>query len=168
GEGRKQLLLEKGSAMLRTELTQLERFVLLQILDTAWKDHLYAMDHLKEHIGLRSYAQKQPLIEYKREGLELFEQMLDRIRETFTDLFFKTRFIQREALGRIWAGQAAEHQEASSAFDAQREAAIAASHAQAEQAPRKPIVRAKPRVGRNAPCPCGSGKKYKQCCGKRA
>ncbi|MDK1031284.1 MAG: SEC-C metal-binding domain-containing protein [Planctomycetia bacterium] len=152
----------------RSRMNELERFLLLQVHDIAWKDHLRHMDDLKEGIGLRSYAQKEPLIEYKREGLELFEHMLDRIRDSFTDLFFKARFVQREALSRIWAGQAAEHQEAEGAFELQRRAALEASQTSEQEGPRKPIVRAQPRVGRNQPCPCGSGKKFKHCCGRRA
>jgi len=156
----------------RSRMTELERYLLLQVHDTSWKDHLLVMDHLKSGVGLRGYAQKEPLIEYKREGLESFERMLEGAREKFTDLFFRARWVRQEALARIWAGQASEHAVAESAYEAQRQAALRMSQ-QAQMADEgkqavRTIVRDRPKVGRNDPCPCGSGKKYKKCCGKRA
>ena len=152
-------------------MTQLERFLLLQVHDTSWKDHLLAMDHLKSGVGLRGYAQLNPLIEFKKEGLSSFEKMLESAREKFTDLFFKARWVRQDALARIWAGQSSEHATAASVYAAQREAALQA-HQQAQMAQEgeavKTIVRAGPKVGRNDPCPCGSGKKYKKCCGAKA
>jgi len=161
-------LLKRAVAVRRGDMNHLERYLLLQVYDTSWKDHLYAMDHLKSSIGLRSYAQVDPKIEYKREGLRLFEQMLDNINDKFTDLFFKARWVQREALNRIWSGQSAEHAEVDPSlakFEAQRQAALQSLQQQGQEKP-KPIVRAGPKVGRNDPCPCGSGKKYKKCCGR--
>jgi len=155
----------------RSRMTELERYLLLQVHDTSWKDHLHEMDRLKSNVGLRGYAQKDPVIEYKREGLETFERMLDSATDKFTDLFFKARWVRQDALARIWAGQESRHAVAASAYDAQRRAAME-QHRQARMAEEgeavKQIVRTSPKVGRNDPCPCGSGKKYKKCCGRRA
>ncbi len=155
----------------RGRMTELERYLLLQVHDTSWKDHLLTMDHLKGSVGLRGYAQQDPLIEFKREGLESFERMLDSARDKFTDLFFKARWVRQDALARIWAGQSTEHAMAASAYEARRRAALE-SNQQAQMAEEgesvvKTIVRHQPKVGRNDPCPCGSGKKYKKCCGAR-
>jgi len=165
------MLKARAQADRRARMTELERYLLLQVHDTSWKDHLLVMDHLKSGVGLRGYAQLNPLIEFKKEGLESFENMLDSAREKFTDLFFKARWVRQEALARIWAGQSTEHAVAASAYAAQQESVLAA-HQQAEMAREgeavvKTIRRQTPKVGRNNPCPCGSGKKYKKCCGAR-
>jgi len=164
-------LLGKARSERRSRMTELERYILLQVHDTSWKDHLLVMDHLKSSVGLRGYAQKNPLIEYKKEGLESFERMLDSTREKFTDLFFKARWVRQDALARIWAGQESRHAVAESAYEAQRQAALDMTQrsqmaAEGHEAV-KTIVRDQPKVGRNDPCPCGSGKKYKKCCGRR-
>ena len=170
-ENIRKLLLERSQADRRSRMTELERYLLLQVHDTSWKDHLLVMDHLKSGVGLRGYAQLNPLIEFKKEGLSSFEKMLESAREKFTDLFFKARWVRQDALARIWAGQSTSHAEAASAYAAQQQAALQA-HQQAQMAQEgeavKTIVRAGPKVGRNDPCPCGSGKKYKKCCGKNA
>ena len=163
-------ILSRARSERRARMTELERFLLLQVHDTSWKDHLLVMDHLKSGVGFRGYAQLNPLIEFKKEGLESFEKMLDSTREKFTDLFFKARWVRQEALARIWAGQSSEHAVAASAYEAQRRAALEMSR-QSQMADEgetvKTIVRDKPKVGRNDPCPCGSGRKYKKCCGRR-
>ncbi|MHC5004404.1 MAG: preprotein translocase subunit SecA, partial [Planctomycetota bacterium] len=191
---------EKIQFLLRAELTQFERWVLLQIVDQAWKDHLYAMDQLRESIGLRSFSQRDPRIEFKREGARLFEDMHRSIRDKVTDLIFKAKLTPRVAAPQQPPQQpqpAAEQQVAAASRSApprpqpaqpayaaaaaaaatagtaqqQRdlEAASAASRGEAAPRRRKPKpIRAAPTVGRNEPCPCGSGKKYKQCCGKRS
>jgi len=134
----------------------LERRIVLDVVDTQWKDHLLTLDHLKEGIGLRGYGQKDPLVEFKKEAFTLFEDMMARIdTETVRYLFLmqparpeeETREIERRQRRR------------------QQELQYQAGPAQAE-AP-KP-VRAGAKIGRNDPCPCGSGKKYKKCCGKAA
>ena len=129
------------------------------------------MDHLKSSVGLRGYAQREPIIEFKREGLRLFEEMLDSAREKFTDLFFKARWVRQDALERVWSGQSSEHAVAASAYEAQRRAAMESTQrsqmAQEGESAVKTIIRQQPKVGRNDPCPCGSGKKYKKCCGRR-
>ena len=165
-------LCARARADRRSRMTELERYLLLQVHDTSWKDHLLTMDQIKANVGLRGYAEKQPIIEFKREGLEAFEKMLDSAREKFTDLFFKARWVRQEALAKIWAGQSSQHAEAASAYAAQQQAALEA-HRQAQMAQEgesaiKTIIRDQPKVGRNDPCPCGSGKKYKKCCGRRA
>jgi preprotein translocase subunit SecA len=201
---------EKIASLMRAELTQFERWVLLQILDQAWKDHLYAMDQLKESIGLRSFSQKDPRIEYKREGARLFEEMHQSIRDKVTDLIFKAKLTPQfspprqqapaqpaEAIGTASPGaqspvsarpQAAPRpvQPAQPAIAAASAAATAAGTAtqrrdlemaeragatnrdEERTARKKQPMRAVATVGRNEPCPCGSGKKFKQCCGKRS
>ena len=142
-------------------LRNLERYIMLNIVDAQWKDHLLALDHLKEGIGLRGYGQKDPLVEYKRESFYLFQSMLDRIdTETIRYLFnFQVQVTapveeqllerrRRQRRGRV-------------AFTKANETAFAGG----EEEVAKPIRNKGPRVGRNEPCPCGSGKKYKKCCG---
>jgi len=164
------LLLARARSDRRARMTELERYLLLQAHDTSWKDHLYQMDMLRSGVGLHAYAEQQPILVFKREGLEMFEQMLDSTRDKFTDLIFRARWVRQEALARIWAGQSSEHAVAASAYEAQQRAALEA-HQQGRMAEEgeavKQIVREAPKVGRNDPCPCGSGKKYKKCCGRR-
>jgi preprotein translocase subunit SecA len=155
--------------MLRYELTQLERHVLLSTLDAAWKDHMYAMDLLRSGIGLRGYAERDPKIEYKREGTRMFNEMLANMRERVTDVIFKVQVaIEPEAAGRgiAYSNVQTQHADATGAgfSAADQEAAM---RKQGEAGQQQTIRRETPKVGRNDPCPCGSGKKYKQCCGKR-
>ena len=127
--GRYDLLMEKGKAMLRSELTQLERFVLLQILDTSWKDHLYVMDQLKDSVGLRGYAEKDPRIEYKREGANRFVQMQQTVRDRVTDLIFRARLTPNVEAKSVYHDQETRH------ADAQRSGAMpAASGTEQQQA----------------------------------
>ncbi|MBI3838326.1 MAG: SEC-C domain-containing protein [Planctomycetia bacterium] len=146
----------------RPEMRRMERSLVLQILDTAWKDHLLAMDHLRSSVGLRGYAQVDPKVEYKREGMRTFELMWASVAERVTDLIFRVEQLD-EAAGSPWIESEAIHEEASTASDIaeQQQSAIAGS-----QADRKlePIRNRAQRVGRNDPCPCGSGKKFKNCC----
>ncbi len=152
---------EKEVQMGVESLRNLERYIMLNIVDAQWKDHLLALDHLKEGIGLRGYAQKDPLVEYKRESFGLFEGMLDRIdTETVRYLFNLqvqvTAPIEQELLERR-----RRQRRGRVAFTKANETAFAGG--EEEQA--KPVRNKGPRVGRNDPCPCGSGKKYKKCCG---
>ncbi|MGD9720312.1 MAG: SEC-C metal-binding domain-containing protein [Pirellulales bacterium] len=146
----------------RPEMRRLERELVLQILDTAWKDHLLAMDHLRSSVGLRGYAQVDPKVEYKREGMRTFELMWSSVAERVTDLIFRMERVDA-ATSSPWVESAAIHEEAPSATDIaeQQQAAIDGS-----QTDRKlePIRNREQRVGRNDPCPCGSGKKFKNCC----
>jgi len=147
-------------------MRQLEKFILLQVIDTKWKDHLHTMDLLKSGIGLRSYAQLDPLVQYKKEGYELFQEMMDAIDEDVSGLMFRLRLAKTadEELksSGVWRVADVVHREFAG-MDEQREAAEAASHRGNEKV--KPIQRDKPKVGRNDPCWCGSGKKYKKCHG---
>ncbi len=155
-----------GRRFLRREMTELERFVLLQIHDAGWKDHLLAMDHLKSGIGLRGYAEQDPRVAYKREGASLFQDMLEGIREKVTDMIFKVRLTAEAQMSNVYQISNVVHEQLS-AYDTVTQQMDQQRQAQAGEAEKiKTIVREVPRVGRNDPCPCGSGKKYKKCCGK--
>jgi preprotein translocase subunit SecA len=149
-----------GSDMMR----YLERMLMLQVVDTQWKDHLLAMDHLKEGIGLRGYGQKDPLIEYKREGFEMFEAMEARIaRDTVSFLMKVQVAVEPDRMAE--AGDLTDLP-LSRPGDGRRRGPVglpSRSMRPAATATLLPAARAK--VGRNDPCPCGSGKKYKKCCG---
>ncbi len=141
-----------GAEMMRW----LERRIILDVVDTQWKDHLLTLDHLKEGIGLRGYGQKDPLVEFKKEAFTLFEDMMGRIdTETVRYLFLMQPARPEDEAREIERRQRRQQQ------DLQYQT----GPAQAE-APRP--VRAGAKIGRNDPCPCGSGKKYKKCCGKAA
>jgi preprotein translocase subunit SecA len=157
-------LLKAGRDFMRRELTDLERYVLLQIYDSAWKDHLYAMDHLKESIMLRAYAEKDPKIEYKHEGHRMFNEMLESIEDRVTDIIFRVRLEAGHRARSIYNVSQTKHDEVSQFEVTQRQRAAA----QAPQGERKvkQIKLETPKVGRNEPCPCGSGKKYKKCHGR--
>jgi len=130
-----------------------ERMIMLQVVDGQWKDHLLAMDHLKEGIGLRGYSQRDPLVEYKRESFEMFEALMDRVEdETLRYLFLMRTPDEEEEMIRQY--QQRKRRE-------QREMQMVG--AGAVEKPQQVIRREK--IGRNDPCPCGSGKKYKKCCG---
>jgi preprotein translocase subunit SecA len=134
----------------------LERRIILDIVDTQWKDHLYSLDHLKEGIGLRGYGQKDPLVEFKKEAFILFEDMMARIDNETTRYLFLIQPAKPEEQARAIERRQQRQQQ---------QLQYQTGPAQAE-AP-KP-VRAGAKVGRNDPCPCGSGKKYKKCCGQAA
>ncbi len=140
-----------GAPMLR----QLEKIIMLQTLDTLWKDHLLNMDHLKEGIGLRGYGQKNPLQEYQKEGYELFEEMDRRVEEDVVQKLFTVE-IAREA--------AAREMEIEQQRPQRMVLSRGAENVEARRA--EPAKREGEKIGRNAPCPCGSGKKYKRCHGK--
>ena len=164
GEGLREALVRAGRAFLRRELTELERFVLLQIYDTSWKDHLLAIDHLKGAIGLRGFAEQDPKIAYKKEGFRLFEEMLSSVRAKVTDMVFKARLSAEAEMTSVYQVSHLVHEQLTGYDHLAQEMA-----AQQEAArPRKieTIIRGQPKVGRNDPCPCGSGKKFKKCCGR--
>ena len=148
----------------RPEIRRMERSVLLQIVDAAWKDHLLAMDHLRSAIGLVGYAQVDPKVEYKREGMKQFDQMWESIGERVTDLIFRMEQLDEGFVGSTWVETSATHAQAESASDIARQQEEAISRSRGEAAAVETIRNRGPRVGRNDPCPCGSGKKYKQCC----
>ena len=147
----------------RPEIRRMERSVLLQIVDAAWKDHLLAMDHLRSAIGLVGYAQVDPKVEYKREGMKQFDSMWESIGERVTDLIFRMEQLDEGFVGSTWVETAATHAQAETAGDMarQQEEAINSSRGAAAI---ETIRNRGTRVGRNDPCPCGSGKKFKQCC----
>jgi len=165
GEGaeRKEKLLDVANEFLRSELSDLEKYVLLQIYDGAWKDHLRDMDHLKENIWFRSLAEKDPKTEYKREGFRMFEEMIETIEDRVTDIIFKVQLEAGARARSVWNVSRTAHDEVGQFAMAERQRA-AAQAPQGEQKV-KQIRLEQPKVGRNAPCPCGSGKKYKKCCG---
>ncbi len=132
----------------------LERMFLLSTVDALWKDHLLSMDHLKEGIGLRGYAQKDPLKEYQREGFDLFSDLISRIKEESLKRLFHVK-VQREEEG-------AERKERAAA---PRPARVVLSRGDIKSAGKTTQKREGVKIGRNDPCPCGSGKKYKKCCG---
>ena len=140
----------REEAIGKEEFRQLERIVMLQTVDSLWKDHLLSMDHLKEGIGLRGYAQQNPLIVYKKEGFDMFQDMISRVKE--------------ETLGILYRIQIAEPKEMED-LRRPKEQKMVFSGSEAPER-KKPVKRASKKIGRNAPCPCGSGKKYKKCCGR--
>ena len=149
-------------------MRQYERWIVLQIIDQQWKDHLLALDHLKEGIGLRAYAQKDPLVEYKRESFDLFMSMKERIEEEtirYLMLFEpRTEEDRRREEERLAREQEIRRREQEAIFRA-ASASKAGEEGRQAQTVRKTAAE---RVGRNDPCPCGSGKKYKKCCGAGA
>jgi preprotein translocase subunit SecA len=155
-------------------LQKLMSYIMLQSIDEKWMDHLYELDYLREGIHLRSYAQKDPLIEYKQEAFQMFSAMVDDIDRSILWALFHARFeAEREPGHRRPDSGVAVHQVASaygaaSSAQAQREAGQApgAPSPGERPIPKTEPVRSAPRTGRNDPCPCGSGKKYKKCCGK--
>ncbi|MEE8319143.1 MAG: SEC-C metal-binding domain-containing protein, partial [bacterium] len=136
-----------GSDLIR----RLEKIFLLQILDTQWKDHLYSMDQLRDGIGLRGYGQRDPLSEYKIEGFSMFAEMMDRVREETVKTLYMVQISQEEEED----------------LPARRQQRMVMGRGDTGPAAEKPqtVRREGKKVGRNEPCPCGSGKKYKKCCG---
>jgi preprotein translocase subunit SecA len=166
----------------REILQRVERDIMLQIVDQQWKDHLYSLDHLKEGIGLRGYGQRDPLVEYKRESFDLFQAMKERIDEEIVRYLWWLRPIlgqgQEQPVARaavrrpkaplILSGGASA---APPAFGGVAQAADGPPRGKqparvgGDDAPVSTVRRDEPKVGRNDPCPCGSGKKYKKCHG---
>jgi preprotein translocase subunit SecA len=141
---------EREQAIGAEDFRQLERIVMLQTVDNLWKDHLLSMDHLKEGIGLRGYAQQNPLLVYKKEGFDMFQDMISRIKEETIGILFRVQLAEPKEIQEI---------------QKPREQQLTFSGS-GEQQKKKPVKRAVKKIGRNAPCPCGSGKKYKKCCGR--
>jgi preprotein translocase subunit SecA len=157
------------------EMTRhLERMILLQVVDTRWKDHLYAMDNLREGIGLRAYGQRDPLVEYQHEAYAMFMDMISRIKEETIEYLFKIRAVREEKAPPTvfdFSRQQLLHEEKTQfqdvpAAEAGEEAPATSYKGQLPQEHIPTYKREEPKVGRNDPCPCGSGKKYKKCCGK--
>ena len=174
-------LIDALDAKYRPEMREMEKVLVLQILDQSWMEHLRTMDHLRSSVGLRGYAQVDPKVEYKREGMKIFEEMWSGVSDKVTDLVFRMEQLDPDFLsylGSRWQLDRAQaiHQAATpepatvsaggGGIRAQQEAAIAASQANGE-AKREPVRNLGKKVGRNDPCPCGSGKKFKSCCMKK-
>jgi len=147
-------------ARYRPEMHNMERSLYLHQLDDAWKKHLLTMDHLRSTVGLRGFAQEDPKIVYKREGMREFEQMKVAMEDRVTDAVFR---MEEEAgfQESIWAIGAAIHESYTPRYDASPEA-LATNAGQSDKR-KEPIRNRGEKVGRNDPCPCGSGKKYKNC-----
>jgi preprotein translocase subunit SecA len=141
-----------------------ERIIMLNIIDAQWKDHLLALDHLKQGIGLVGYGQKDPLVEYKKESFDMFQAMLDRIDTTTIRSLFNLQVVAEESPEEIQRRRLAARRRGSRSmqFTGPNQGAAAAGE---EEGKVKTVVRDQPKVGRNDPCPCGSGKKYKKCHG---
>jgi len=148
----------------RDEMQRMERAVLLQILDNAWKDHLLAMDHLRSSVGLRGYAQVDPKVEYKREGMRTFDLMWRGIDERVVDIVYRIEQVEDDALRSTWQETAAIHEDSLAA--ASLEGLDSSAADRGDSGPVQPIRNVGQKVGRNDPCPCGSGKKYKNCCAR--
>ena len=163
-----------GSDLMRS----VEKQIMLRQLDHHWKEHLAAMDHLRQGIGLRSYAQKNPKQEYKREAFEMFGAMLEQVKQQTISILSRIRIQSEEevdemARQRRLAQEKAmqfQHAQAQTIGSSSEQPAAGSPQSGAQPAPRQqeaaPFVREGRKVGRNEPCPCGSGKKYKQCHGK--
>jgi preprotein translocase subunit SecA len=156
-------------------MRQIEKAVMLQTLDTQWKDHLAAMDYLRQGIHLRGYAQKNPKQEFKREAFEMFSAMLDSIKQEVVNTLARLRIQTPEELAALNPVQSDEHEfqfkhEEFHGLDAPPEAEpegeLLIQRRPMAEAHHEPFVREQRKVGRNEPCPCGSGKKYKHCHGK--
>ncbi|PKF79194.1 preprotein translocase subunit SecA [Vibrio sp. vnigr-6D03] len=158
---------EKEKVVGENILRNFEKSVMLQTLDTLWKEHLAAMDHLRQGIHLRGYAQKNPKQEYKRESFELFEGLLDSLKIDVITVLSKVRVQQEEEVERMEAQRRAQAEEAARRQQFQhQQAENPLSDGEQEEASQQPTQREERKVGRNEPCPCGSGKKFKQCHGK--
>jgi preprotein translocase subunit SecA len=154
----KEIYENKEKAYSSEIMRQLERFAMLQAIDESWKEHLYELDMLKTGIGLRAYGQKDPLLEYKKEAFQMFAEMVDRVDEEALSLIYKLQVREKEEQARRREPEKRLQEAAGMGYSTTNQAE--------EVAPGKPKpVKVGQKVGRNDPCPCGSGKKYKKCCG---
>ncbi|HEY0546835.1 MAG TPA: preprotein translocase subunit SecA [Pyrinomonadaceae bacterium] len=152
---------EKEAAVGVEAMRTYERFIMLQIIDTQWKDHLLSIDHLKQGIGLVGYGQKDPLVEYKKQSFDLFQEMLDRIDTTTIRSLFNLQIVTEQP-PEVLQQRRPLRRPSNLQFTGPNQGAAAAGE---EAGKVKTITRDQPKVGRNELCPCGSGKKYKKCCG---
>ena len=176
---------ETKEALIPTDiLRRVERDIMLQIVDAQWKDHLYSLDHLKEGIGLRGYGQRDPLVEYKKESFALFQAMKDRIEEEIVRYLWRLTPVSGDDPDALPVRQPAPRRPPPMTLSTQQPpppspfGAIGSGSGSASAPPEAPrpartggddvvrqVRRDEPKVGRNDPCPCGSGKKYKKCHG---
>ena len=179
-EGLRERIVEHARAILRQKreqlgdatMNRLQRDVMLQVLDTQWKEHLAAMDYLRQGIGLRGYAQRNPKQEYKKEAFAMFQSLLERIKHDVVKFLMRIQLRSPDEIDALEAEKSAppaedlqfQHQNPSSALNAEAESA--AGEREPAASPDQPYRREGPKLGRNEPCWCGSGKKYKHCHGK--
>ncbi|MGH7934410.1 MAG: SEC-C metal-binding domain-containing protein, partial [Candidatus Binataceae bacterium] len=152
---------EREQAFTEPVMRQIEKIVMLQTLDSLWKDHLLAMDHLKEGIGLRGYGQLNPLVEYQKEGFSMFEAMMQVMQQDVVEKVFSVQVQRQQDVEQIEQQQ--QQQRPQKMVMSHGDQAVDAGGGGGGAAP---IKRDSEKVGRNDPCPCGSGKKYKRCHGK--
>jgi len=160
------------------QMRRVEQWVMLQVIDSKWKDHLYGMDHLREGIGYRVYGQQDPLVEYQHEAYQMFTQMVQAVRAETVELIFKIQAVKAEPARRVLTPTEFIHPEAQRVIEmppqpaampapddspVSRSLGLSASRSGPE--PPAPFHREEPKVGRNDPCPCGSNKKFKKCHG---
>ncbi|MFN9604764.1 MAG: SEC-C metal-binding domain-containing protein, partial [Planctomycetota bacterium] len=149
------------------EIRRMERTVLLTTLDSAWKDHLLAMDHVRSSVSFRSMGQMDPKVEYKREGMRLFDQMWLSLGERITDVIFRMEAIDDELVASSWVETSARHDEfnVTQTLLEEKQADLDAADQAGATPPEPQTIRNRgEKAGRNDPCPCGSGKKFKNCC----
>jgi preprotein translocase subunit SecA len=164
---------EKREEELTPEMMRdVERYIVLRVVDQEWKDHLYDMDQLKSGIGLRAYGQKDPLIEYKTEGYKMFIDLLDRIDDQIVTYLFRVRVALSPGPQSSMAGTKEVHEagvtfggQSAIAREAQKNRNKWSTSSPEGKKPKQQPVTVEKTPGRNDPCPCGSGKKYKKCCG---
>jgi preprotein translocase subunit SecA len=159
---------EKEKVAGAESLRAYERYIMLNIIDSQWKDHLLSIDHLKQGIGLVGYGQKDPLVEYKKQSFDMFQDMLDRIDTQTTRALFNLEIVvkdEQEEMARLerLEQQRARRQAAGMAFTGAMATATAAGDT--EEVRHTPFKRDQPKVKANEPCYCGSGKKFKKCHG---
>jgi len=157
---------EQKSEDIGSDMRVIERQVMLQVVDTLWKEHLSSMDHLRQGIGLRAYAQKNPRQEYKRESFELFQQMLENIKLETIRFLSRVQVRSREEAEELERQQREAQQRQQLQMKHDEVSAIDNGGESSSQPADQPFVRGGKKVGRNDPCPCGSEKKYKQCHGR--
>ena len=160
---------EKEKIVGEEVMRQFEKSVILQSLDHNWKEHLAAMDHLRQGIHLRGYAQKDPKQEYKRESYEMFSRLLDTLKHNVISVLSNVQVVAQEDVAAVEEQRrAASGQRQMQYQHTEMNAMEGAAEEAAQDGPGEvvPFVRQEAKVGRNEPCPCGSGKKYKQCHGK--
>ena len=153
------------------DMRRIEKQIMLQVLDTLWKEHLATMDHLRQGIHLRAYAQKNPKQEYKRESFELFQSLLENLKYEVVKFLSHVQIQRRDEAALIEQQRREEAEKAKLAFQHAQASPMAEAPEAGEgqppspEAAAQPVTRSEPKVGRNEPCPCGSGKKYKHCHG---
>ncbi len=162
----KELYTAKKEQVGQTIIAGFEKSVMLQTIDTLWKDHLSSMDHLRQGIHLRGYAQKDPKQEYKRESFEMFLEMLENLKHDVVTILSKVQVQTKEEVDEI--AEQRRQAEARAKIEMQHAQAANGEVSEGDESGHETFVRQDRKVGRNEPCPCGSGKKFKQCHGKLA